>query len=116
MQPPAAAVFLPVPSPPATLGTALWSLFKALVFLVLLAAGIFFATTVPVGGATLAEHARDVWRSREVQAKVQKVKSGVSDTLAQKLDRALSQNGGGEKREINDADRKRLEELLRTAH
>jgi len=93
----------------------MWSLFKGLVFLVLLAAGIFFAVTVPVGGATLAEHTRDIWRSREVQAKVQRVKSGVSDTLAQKLDRALSPNGGSPQREINDTDRKRLEELLRTA-
>lgn len=93
----------------------MWSLFKGLVFLVLLAAGIFFAVTVPVGGATLSEHARDVWQSREVQAKVARVKTGVSDALAQKLDRALSTNGGAPPREINDADRKRLEELLRTA-
>jgi hypothetical protein len=93
----------------------MWSLFKGLVFLVLLAAGIFFAVTVPVGGATLAEHAHDVWRSREVQAKVQRVKAGVSDTLAQKLDRALSSKSAAGEREISDADRKRLEELLRTA-
>ncbi len=92
----------------------MWTLFKALVFFVLLAAGVYVATTVPVGGATLAEHARDVWRSREVQTKVQRMKTGVSDTLAQKLDRALGQKAAAD-REINDADRKHLEQLLRSA-
>ena len=92
----------------------MWSLLKALVFLVLLVAGVFFAVTAPVGGATLAEHAHDIWKSREVQAKVARVKSGVQDSLAQKLDRALSQRDGTPAREINDADRKRLEDLLRT--
>jgi hypothetical protein len=91
----------------------MWSLIKLVVFLVLLAAGYYVATTVPVGGATIADHARDIWRSREVQDKVRRVKHGVEDTLAQKLDRALNKGGGASEPEITEADRKHLETLLR---
>jgi hypothetical protein len=90
----------------------MWSLIKLVFFVAFLAAGYYVCTTVPVGGATIAEHARDVWRSREVQAKVRQVQSGVEDTLSAKLDRALNKGGSVGEREITDADKKRLEKML----
>ncbi len=90
----------------------MWSLIKLIVTVALLGAGYYVCTTVPVGGATIAEHASDIWRSREVQDKVRRVKSGVEDTLSAKLDRALNKGGGTAEPEITDADKKRLERLL----
>ncbi len=94
----------------------MWSLFKALLFLVVLGAGLYAAYTVPVGGATIAQHASDIWSSREVQDKVRRVRDAAEDSLAQKLERALARNqqSTGEP-EITDADRKHLESLLRQA-
>ena len=93
----------------------MWSLFKFVLFLALLGAaayGIFF---VPVGGATLAAHAQQVWHSTVVQDKVRRVRDGVEDQLAHKLDRALANKNGARTGEpdISDGDRKQLETLLR---
>jgi hypothetical protein len=96
----------------------MWTLFKTLVFLGLLGAaayGIFF---VPVGGATIATHAKEIWRSTIVQDKVRRVRDGVEDRLAHKLDRALANKSGANANaepDISDADRKQLENLIRGA-
>ncbi len=94
----------------------MWSLFKALLFLVVLAAGLYAANTVPVGGATIAQHASDIWSSREVQDKVRRVRDAAEDTLAQKLERALAHNQAAPSEpDFSEADRKHLESLLRSA-
>lgn len=94
----------------------MWGLVKSIVFLTAMAFGLYGVFFVPLGGATLADHAREVWSSTIVQRKVKLVREGVEDELATKLERALA-NRAGEKPvqpEISDSDRAELEELLKS--
>lgn len=96
----------------------MWRLLKAVVFFGVTAALAYAVFFVPLGGATVAQHAREVWGSRVVQEKVRLVRDGVQDELAQKLERALAERGEGRRAappsEISEADRRKLEELLRS--
>jgi hypothetical protein len=97
----------------------MWSLFKGLVFVVLCAAALYGIFFVPLGGATLADHARVIWTSTVVQDRVRRVRDGVSEKLESKLERALANrmpaSAAPQGPEISDADRHKLENLLRTS-
>ena len=99
----------------------MWSLFKLTVFLGMLGAVLYGVCYIPVGGATLAEHGREIWQSHIVQSKVEKVQKGVHDELKNHLEKAreakdIAQKTNGAihraQSEIPDKDRQALEDLL----
>jgi len=118
----------------------MWSLFKSLVFLGGVAFLAYFVMFVPVGGATLAAHGQEIWSSAVVQGKVQKVRTGIHDELAQKLaatsglapgtpgtpgtprgttaskaSKATRANHSSTSIEISESDRQALSDLLATS-
>jgi hypothetical protein len=107
----------------------MWSLIKSLLLVAIVGAVAYVVFFVPVGGATLADHGREVWRSSIVQQKVQKVRSGMRDELEERLGHQETARGStarpgtprpGTARpqhasaadEIPDTDRKALDQLL----
>lgn len=97
----------------------MWSLIKTCTSLVVLAALAYVVFFVPLGGATLSEHAREVWSSAVVQDKVQKVREGVTQELAEHFEKqlptkreAVAKAKEKLQHDISEADRKALDSLL----
>ena len=91
------------------------------VFLGMLGAALYGVFCIPLGGATLAEHGRELWQSHIVQSKVEKVRSGLQDEWINHLDKAREAKATAQKTNeaahraqsnIPDKDRQSLEELL----
>ncbi len=99
----------------------MWSLIKTLFSLAVIGAVAYAILFVPVGGATLAQHGQDVWKSTTVQDKVHKVKSGLKDELGQRVAPAVSTAAKAKPArvapttEISDSDRQALNDLLTTS-
>ncbi len=93
----------------------MWSLVKGIFALVVLGVVAYVVFLVPLGGATLATHASDVWRSPVVQEKVGLMKDGVEQELQQRVSDARQAGTPPSARpieEISEADRAALERLL----
>jgi hypothetical protein len=97
---------------------------RTLLFLGVCGVVAWVAFTVPLGGATLASHLSDVWRSDVVQQKMALVEHGVEDELSQRLAAAAkdqvasarTHRGEGAAQppaeSLSEADRADLEKLL----